>query len=56
MEAQLAAAGRTWAYADAMAMRICKVERLEWCDEPQLQKLIAALNYDANRHGRGYES
>lgn len=56
IEAQLAEAGRTWAYADAMALRICKVERVEWCDEPQLQKLIAALNYDAKRHGRGYES
>ncbi|KHA57142.1 hypothetical protein NM74_07970 [Aeromonas hydrophila] len=56
IEAQLAAAGRPWAYADAMALRICKVERVEWCDEPQLQKLVAALNYDANRHGRGYGS
>lgn len=56
IEAQLADAGRPWAYADAMALRICKVERLEWCDEVQLQKIVAALNYDANRHGRGYES
>lgn len=56
IEAQLAAAGRPWAYADALALRICKVERMEWCDDAQLQKIIAALNYDANRHGRGYES
>ena len=56
IEAQLAAADRKWAYADAMALRMCKVERVEWCDERQLQKLIAALNYDAKRHGRGYES
>lgn len=56
IEAQLAAAGRPWAYADAMALRMCRVERVEWCDETQLQKLIVALNYDAERHGRGYES
>lgn len=49
IEAQLADAGRPWAYADAMAARICKVERLEWCDEGQLQKIIAALTYDAKR-------
>ncbi|MGN5220488.1 gp16 family protein [Aeromonas veronii] len=56
IEAQLTAAGRPWAYADAMALRICKVERLEWCDEGQLRNIVIALNYDANRHGRGYGS
>lgn len=56
IEAQLAAADRKWAYVDAMALRMCKVERVEWCDETQLQKLIIALNYDAKRNGRGYES
>lgn len=52
IEAQLAEAGRAWAYADALALRICKVDRLEWCDDAQLQKIIAALTYDAKRHGR----
>lgn len=52
IEAQLAEAGRPWAYADALALRICKVERLEWCDDAHLQKVIAALSYDAKRHGR----
>lgn len=49
---QLEAAGRDEAYADSMAMRICKVERLIWCDPPQLSKIVAALSYDARRHGR----
>lgn len=52
IEAQLAEAGRPWAYADAMAERMFKVERVEWCDSDQLQRLVAALVYDARRHGR----
>lgn len=52
IEAQLTEAGRAWAYADALALRICKVERLEWCTDEQLQKVVAALGYDAKRHGR----
>lgn len=52
IEAQLATAGRPWAYADAMCSRMFKVERVEWCDSDQLQRLVAALVYDARRHGR----
>lgn len=52
IEAQLAAAGRPWAYADALALRMFQVERAEWCDPDQLRRLVAALAYDAKRHGR----
>ena len=52
IEAQLATAGRPWAHADAMCSRMFKVERVEWCDSDQLQRLVAALAYDAKRHGR----
>ncbi|MNZ89597.1 hypothetical protein D3C78_1085290 [compost metagenome] len=52
IEAFLAEAGRPWAYADAMAKRMFKVERVEWCESDQLQRLVAALVYDAKRHGR----
>lgn len=52
IEAQLAAAGRPWLYADAMAKRICGIERIEWCEPADLLKIIAALSYDARRHGR----
>ena len=48
----LAEAKRSWAYADGMALRMFKVERVEWLDPGQLQKLVAALTYDARRHGR----
>lgn len=54
IEAQLTAAGRHWAYADALAKRICKVEKVDWCDRAQLVKIIAALSYDANRKGRSH--
>lgn len=49
IEAQLADAGRPWAYADAMALRMFTVERVEWCDADQLRRLVAALAYDAKR-------
>lgn len=49
IEALLADAERPWAYAGAMARRICKVDRIEWCTAEQLGKIIAALSYDAKR-------
>jgi len=52
IDAFLAEANRPWSYADAMALRMFKVERVEWCDADQLRRLIAALTYDAKRHGR----
>lgn len=52
VEAFLAEAKRSWAYADGMAMRMFKVERVEWLDPQQLHKMVAALTYDARRHGR----
>lgn len=52
IEALLAEAGRPWAYADAMALKLFRVERVEWLDSDQLGRLIAALAYDAKRHGR----
>jgi phage gp16-like protein len=52
IEAQLTEAARPWSYADAMAARMFKVERVEWCDPEQLRRLVAALAYDARRHGR----
>lgn len=52
IEAFLAEAKRPWSYADAMALRMFKVERVEWCDGDQLRRLVAALTYDAKRHGR----
>lgn len=53
IEALLADAGRPWAYVDGMARRMFGVASITWCDPEQLQKLIAALMYDARRHGRG---
>lgn len=52
IEAQLTEAGRPWAYADAMAQRMFRVERVEWCDPDQLKRLVAALAYNAKRNGR----
>lgn len=52
IEALLADNRRPWTYAHAVARRICKVERVEWCSVEQLGKVIAALQIDANRRKR----
>jgi phage gp16-like protein len=49
IEALLADTGRPWSYGHAIARRICKVERLEWCKPDDLRKIIAALEYDRKR-------
>lgn len=55
IEAQLADAGRSWAYGDAIAKRLYKVEKVEWLNPEQLRGVVAALSYDAKRHGRQHE-
>lgn len=49
VRALLADGGKSAEYGDALAQRIAKVDRLEWCNPDQLGKLIAALVYDARR-------
>lgn len=52
IEAYLAEAKRPWAYVHTMAKRMCKVDRVQWCEPDQLRKIIVALQYDAKRHNR----
>lgn len=52
IEALLADAGREWAYAHAVSSKVCRVERVEWCNRQELTKVIAALQIDANRRAR----
>lgn len=52
IDAMLDEAGRTTAYGDGMARRICKVDRLDWCTPEQLRKIVAALTYDQKRRRR----
>lgn len=42
--ALLAADGKSWAYAEGMAKRMFGVEKVEYLDDSQTRKLIAALN------------
>lgn len=49
IEALLTVGGKSWAYADALALRICKVEKLAWVPEGQLYKVITALRKQAQR-------
>lgn len=52
VRAFLANAKRPDSYADSMARRMFRVDRYEWLDTDQLGRLVAALWYDARRHGR----
>jgi len=49
IEALLADASRSWAYADGVARRVCKVDSVRFCDENQLRKVVAALMIDQRR-------
>jgi phage gp16-like protein len=48
IERRLAARGRPWNYARAMAERMFKLQ-LEWCQPDHLRRLVAALEYDRRR-------
>ena len=55
IEALLAEANRPWSYVDGMAKRMFKTEKVEWLPPDKLHKIVAALVYDAKRHGRKTE-
>ena len=38
-----------WSYADAIAKKVCGVDKVQWCDSKQLGKVIAALSADQKR-------
>ncbi len=40
---------KPWAYADGMAKKMFKVEKLIWCTPQQLHKIVAALEYSKAR-------
>jgi phage gp16-like protein len=52
IEALLAEARRPWSYGDGIARRMFRIDRLAMCNPEQLSKVVAALSYDAARHGR----
>jgi phage gp16-like protein len=56
VEAYLTEAKRAWAYADGMARRMFKVDKVKWCSAWQLHKIVAALEYDARRRGRSQDA
>lgn len=51
IQAFMTDAKRPWEYADGMAKRMFKVDRVEWLDCKQLGSLVSALTYDAKRRG-----
>ena len=52
IEALLAEAKCPWSYADKMAKHMFGIDKIAWCRPPELHRIVAALMYDANRHGR----
>ena len=51
IEALLTIGGKSWAYADALALRICKVEKVAWVADHELYKIVTALRKQAVREG-----
>lgn len=51
IEALLAAGGYSWNYARKTAERMFKLQ-LDWCWPDQLQRLVAALEYDKRRRAK----
>lgn len=49
VEALLTDAGRPWSYAHRVARQMYQVNRVEWLNQDQLHRLVAALQVDANR-------
>ena len=47
--ALLTVLAKPWEYADGMAKKMFKVEKLIWCTPQQLHKLVAALEYAKQR-------
>lgn len=50
--ALLADAGRPWDYAESMAKRMFKRERVDWLTTEELTKLMQALAVDATRRAK----
>ncbi|MDY0212578.1 MAG: regulatory protein GemA [Desulfuromonadaceae bacterium] len=51
IEALLTIGGKSWAYGDALAKRICKVDKIAWVESSELYKIITALRKQAQREG-----
>jgi phage gp16-like protein len=51
IEALLLDANRPWAYAHKMAQQMFKVDRLDFCHEGQLHKIVSALMVNQRRNG-----
>ena len=49
IEALLADNNLSWGYAHAIAKRMYKIERVQWCDTMQLRAIISALVKKANK-------
>jgi phage gp16-like protein len=51
IEALLAEADRTWAYAEGMAKKMYQQPVIEWLTDEQVTGIMQALIYDARRRG-----
>jgi phage gp16-like protein len=51
IEALLTIGDKSWAYADGIAKRICKVDKMAWVKTRDLYKIITALRKFAQKEG-----
>jgi phage gp16-like protein len=52
IEALLAEAGRSWAYANGMAKHMYKIDNIQFCEHEHLRGIVAALVRNAKKEGR----
>jgi len=51
IEALLTVGKRPWSYADVLAKKICKVDKIAWVTDADLYRVITALRKQAEREG-----
>jgi len=51
IEALLTAGRKPWSYGDAIAKRVCKVDRVAWCRPGDLHKVAGVLASNAVKYG-----
>jgi len=53
IEALLTIGHKPWAYADGIARRVCKIQKVAWCRPDELHAVVGVLASNAKRYGWG---
>lgn len=53
IEALLTIGHKPWGYADGIAKRVCKIQKVSWCRPAELYAVVGVLASNAKRYGWG---